>query len=78
MKRFILLFTICAAPALGQQVADLPSEAACQALKERVQIALAQADRGLQEDDVESVATWSSIAANYAETHASFCQATAE
>ena len=74
MKRIILLVTVCAAPAFGQQGAELPSEAACQALKERVQIALAQADRSLQGDDTEAVETWTSIAANYAETHATFCR----
>ncbi len=79
MRRLVLLFTTLAVPAFGQaQQSQLPSEATCEALKERVQMALAQADRGLQEENAEAVATWSSIAANYAETHAAFCDEPAE
>ena len=74
MKRMILIATFCAAPAIAQnQSAQLPSEAACNAVRERVQLALAQADRALQADNTDDVDRWSGIASNYAEVYASFC-----
>jgi hypothetical protein len=75
MKRLIFLSMLAAAPAFGQ-VTDrqLPSETACQAVLERVQIALSQADAGLQSEDQDAVARWSGIAASYAQVYAAFCK----
>ncbi len=74
MKRLILLAALAASPALAQnQGTQLPSEAACNAVRERVQLALGQADRALQAENNENVELWSSIASNYAEVYAGFC-----
>jgi hypothetical protein len=51
----------------------LPSEAACNAVLERVQLALAQADRALQAENNDDAALWSAIAASYSEVYAAFC-----
>ena len=63
-----------AAPAYAQNDgAQLPSEAACNAVRERVQLALGQADRALQSENNQDVELWSGIASNYAEVFSSFC-----
>jgi hypothetical protein len=74
MKRFIFLVVIAASPALAQEEGRIPSEAACNAVRDRVQIALAQADRALQADNHADAERWSAIGANYATIHAAFCQ----
>lgn len=77
MKRLALIALVAATPAIAQTPgSQLPSSETCTALKERVQLALAQADRGLQSDDAAAVAQWSSIAADYAEVFAAFCDDT--
>ena len=75
MKRILLVAIMAAAPATAQDADDgkLPSAAACGAVLDRVQLALAQADRALQTENPADVERWSAIAANYAEVHASFC-----
>ena len=75
MKRLVILCALAASPAAAQVPVEgrLPAEAACVAVLERVQLALAQADRALQSEDYEEVDRWSSIAANYASVHAAFC-----
>lgn len=74
MKRLALIALVATTPAFAQAPGNqLPSPETCTALKERVQLALAQADRGLQSDDATAVAEWSSIAADYAEVFATFC-----
>lgn len=65
---------LAATPAIAQnQNAQLPSDTACNAVMERVQLALAQADQALQSENSAEVETWSAIAANYAGVYASFC-----
>ncbi len=81
MKRIALFTLLAASPALAQDQPDngrLPSETACSAVLERVQIALAQADRALQTESNDDVERWSAIAANYATVHAAFCSVDAE
>ena len=79
MKRLLLIAAFAASPAIAQQPdAQLPSETACTAVRERVQLALAQADRGLQSDTQADVERWSAIAASYSTVYAAFCQGTAD
>ncbi len=77
MKRITLIAILAAAPAVAQQQQEgngsLPSEAACGAVLDRVQLALAQADRALQAENNDDVERWSAVAANYATVHDAFC-----
>ena len=75
MKRLILVAALAASPALAQvpQENQLPSENACTAVLDRVQLALAQADRALQAENHDDAERWSGIAANYAQVYAAFC-----
>ena len=59
--------------AAPQQSAALPSEAACNAVRERVQVALGRADRGLGADDAEQVSLWTAVAADYSAVYSAFC-----
>ena len=75
MKRLILTAALTALPALAQsqEAGQLPGEAACSAVRERVQLALGQADRALQAENHDDAERWSSVAANYAQVYAAFC-----
>ena len=79
MKRLILIAALAASPVLAQEQeqnaenAQLPSENACNAVRERVQLALGQADRALQAEKEEAIARWSGVAASYSEVYAAFC-----
>lgn len=77
MKRPALILALAAAsPALGQNQppVQLPSETACNVLRERVQIALVRADQALQADDTDGIERWSAIGAHYATIFAAFCR----
>ena len=78
MRRLMLMAALAAFPTLvqGQEAGQLPSEAACNAVRERVQLALAQADRARQEENHDEAQRWSGIAANYAQVYRSFCGGT--
>ena len=80
MKRLVTIAALAASPALAQvpQENQLPSETACNAVRERVQLALAQADRALQAENQDDIARWSAVAASYAEVYAAFCADRAE
>jgi hypothetical protein len=79
MKKLILTLALAASPALAQQPgAQLPDQAACNAVRERVQLALGQADRALQAENTEDVQHWSTVAANYSTVYAAFCGAVDE
>ena len=78
---FTFAAALAATPALaqddtgqqGQQQPGFPSEQACQAVSERVQLSLSRADQALQGDDAATVAQWSATAANYSSVYATFC-----
>jgi hypothetical protein len=71
MIRFALVALLLASPAAAQST--LPSPESCEAVKQRVQVALGRADQGLQAQDDAAVAMWSAIAADYARVYETFC-----
>ena len=77
MRALITSLVLIAGPAAAQE-ATLPSQAACDAIRDRVQIALAGADRALQAEDVVELERWTSAAASYAAVYDTFCPADEE
>lgn len=76
MRRLALAIVVLAAasPAAAQTPnVLLPSETACNVLRERVQLALVRADQALQADNTDDAARWSAIGAHYATIFAAFC-----
>ena len=70
------LLTALAGPAVAQSA--LPSGEACDAVRERVQLALGRADQGLQADNPAEVERWTAIAASYSAIYDTFCDAEAD
>ena len=79
----ILAAALAATPALAQQDGEqqqqapqtpgFPSTQACQAVSERVQLALSRADQALQDDQADGVAQWTGAAADYAAVYGTYC-----
>ena len=57
------MLTALTGPAMTQTA--LPSDEACNAVRERAQMALARADQALQAENPADVEHWTAIAANY-------------
>ncbi len=74
MTRLAFALPLLLAATTASAQTALPSPEACDAVRQRVQVALGQADRALRDDDFEQASLWTGVAADYSVIFDTFCQ----